>query len=344
MSAAVLPLSATLLPRFCRGSAGGVVLPRVCRRSAAVLPRFCRGAAAASLTFFFFASLVFFLLFRRLPPRKERQEHDHDRPAPPPRRCGARPPGRHQPAYALERSNLLGLLLFPARTDGRSRATRPRRGRSQQRARRGRAWVVREGAVGVGAEHVEAPFQLRAVRMDEPCPAVARDGRSADGRRVAAPGWRPTIYRPSYVERRRALSRELTACGAWCALRMPTRSALQCHGCDHQERRSDPRRHRCRRRRPVRQWPAGYPELARGPGPRLAPGARGRAAPWVRRHTCALKGVRGIFFANAAANAFFFPLPCGRSENTVRCIAMDGTEGLVRGQKVLDTGAPIMVR
>lgn len=31
------------------------------------------------------------------------------------------------------------------------------------------------------------------------------------------------------------------------------------------------------------------------------------------------------------------------SENTVRTIAMDGTEGLVRGQKVLDTGAPIKV-
>ena len=30
-------------------------------------------------------------------------------------------------------------------------------------------------------------------------------------------------------------------------------------------------------------------------------------------------------------------------ENTVRCIAMDGTEGLVRGQKVLDTGAPITI-
>jgi F-type H+-transporting ATPase subunit beta len=28
-------------------------------------------------------------------------------------------------------------------------------------------------------------------------------------------------------------------------------------------------------------------------------------------------------------------------ENTVRTIAMDGTEGLVRGQKVVDTGAPI---
>jgi len=41
---------------------------------------------------------------------------------------------------------------------------------------------------------------------------------------------------------------------------------------------------------------------------------------------------------------FFYSVPAPRhSENTVRCIAMDGTEGLVRGQKVLDTGAPIMV-
>jgi F-type H+-transporting ATPase subunit beta len=30
-------------------------------------------------------------------------------------------------------------------------------------------------------------------------------------------------------------------------------------------------------------------------------------------------------------------------ENTVRCIAMDGTEGLVRGQAVVDTGAPITI-
>ncbi|MDI6028293.1 F0F1 ATP synthase subunit beta [Corticibacterium sp. UT-5YL-CI-8] len=30
-------------------------------------------------------------------------------------------------------------------------------------------------------------------------------------------------------------------------------------------------------------------------------------------------------------------------ENTVRCIAMDSTDGLVRGQRVVDTGAPIMV-
>ena len=30
-------------------------------------------------------------------------------------------------------------------------------------------------------------------------------------------------------------------------------------------------------------------------------------------------------------------------ESTVRCIAMDSSEGLVRGQPVTDTGAPIMV-
>uniref|UniRef100_A0A182JCP8 H(+)-transporting two-sector ATPase n=1 Tax=Anopheles atroparvus TaxID=41427 RepID=A0A182JCP8_ANOAO len=30
-------------------------------------------------------------------------------------------------------------------------------------------------------------------------------------------------------------------------------------------------------------------------------------------------------------------------ENTVRTIAMDGTEGLVRGQRVLDTGSPIRI-
>ena len=30
-------------------------------------------------------------------------------------------------------------------------------------------------------------------------------------------------------------------------------------------------------------------------------------------------------------------------ENTVRCIAMDSTEGLVRGKKVVNSGAPIMM-
>lgn len=30
-------------------------------------------------------------------------------------------------------------------------------------------------------------------------------------------------------------------------------------------------------------------------------------------------------------------------ENTVRTIAMDGTEGLIRGQPVLDTGSPIKI-
>lgn len=37
----------------------------------------------------------------------------------------------------------------------------------------------------------------------------------------------------------------------------------------------------------------------------------------------------------------FFFLNIG--ENTVRTIAMDGTEGLVRGQEVLDCGSPIRI-
>ena len=36
--------------------------------------------------------------------------------------------------------------------------------------------------------------------------------------------------------------------------------------------------------------------------------------------------------------------PCAYpGENTVRTIAMDGTEGLVRGQEVLDSGFPIRI-
>lgn len=34
---------------------------------------------------------------------------------------------------------------------------------------------------------------------------------------------------------------------------------------------------------------------------------------------------------------------CTSGENTVRTIAMDGTEGLVRGQKCKDTGGPITI-
>ena len=34
---------------------------------------------------------------------------------------------------------------------------------------------------------------------------------------------------------------------------------------------------------------------------------------------------------------------CYLGENTVRTIAMDGTEGLIRGQGVTDTGAPIKI-
>lgn len=38
-------------------------------------------------------------------------------------------------------------------------------------------------------------------------------------------------------------------------------------------------------------------------------------------------------------DVFYFNI----GENTVRTIAMDGTEGLVRGQGVLDCGSPIRI-
>ena len=39
----------------------------------------------------------------------------------------------------------------------------------------------------------------------------------------------------------------------------------------------------------------------------------------------------------------FFTTLISLGENTVRTIAMDGTEGLVRGQKCKDTGGPITI-
>ena len=68
--------------------------------------------------------------------------------------------------------------------------------------------------------------------------------------------------------------------------------------------------HRRRRRRAVRRRPAGDPERAGDQQSGQPPGARSRAA--SRR-------------------------------STVRTIAMDTTDGLVRGQEVTDTGAPITV-
>lgn len=47
--------------------------------------------------------------------------------------------------------------------------------------------------------------------------------------------------------------------------------------------------------------------------------------------------------ANLDLNAITNIMITCAGENTVRTIAMDGTEGLVRGQKVLDTGAPIRI-
>ena len=37
------------------------------------------------------------------------------------------------------------------------------------------------------------------------------------------------------------------------------------------------------------------------------------------------------------------PRPPSSGENTVRTIAMDGTEGLIRGQVCMDTGSPIKI-
>lgn len=48
--------------------------------------------------------------------------------------------------------------------------------------------------------------------------------------------------------------------------------------------------------------------------------------------------LNGKVMSDLQSNCF-----CSVGENTVRTIAMDGTEGLVRGQKVLDTGAPIRI-
>ena len=44
-----------------------------------------------------------------------------------------------------------------------------------------------------------------------------------------------------------------------------------------------------------------------------------------------------------AATAWFWKLRSISGENTVRTIAMDSSEGLVRGQEVTDTGSPIAV-
>lgn len=45
-----------------------------------------------------------------------------------------------------------------------------------------------------------------------------------------------------------------------------------------------------------------------------------------------------------ATNSLVLEVAQHLGENTVRAIAMDATEGLVRGQEVEDTGDPIMVR
>ena len=83
-------------------------------------------------------------------------------------------------------------------------------------------------------------------------------------------------------------------------------------------RRQGPHRpdHRRRRRRRVRRPPAGDPERAGDHQHRPATGEPFRLVLEVAQHL---------------------------GENTVRTIAMDTTEGLTRGQAVVDTGGPITV-
>jgi len=56
-----------------------------------------------------------------------------------------------------------------------------------------------------------------------------------------------------------------------------------------------------------------------------------------------LPAILNALETNNGGNRLVLEVAQHLGENTVRCIAMDSTEGLVRGQVVIDTGAPIMV-
>ncbi|MGC4024934.1 MAG: F0F1 ATP synthase subunit beta [Mesorhizobium sp.] len=56
-----------------------------------------------------------------------------------------------------------------------------------------------------------------------------------------------------------------------------------------------------------------------------------------------LPAILNALETNNGGNRLVLEVAQHLGENTVRCIAMDSTEGLVRGQAVVDTGAPIMV-
>ncbi len=58
------------------------------------------------------------------------------------------------------------------------------------------------------------------------------------------------------------------------------------------------------------------------------------------------KAYRRIFthsFSSVGSPRLVLEVAQHLGENTVRTISMEATEGLVRGQEVKDTGAPIMV-
>ena len=112
---------------------------------------------------------------------------------------------------------------------------------------------------------------------------------------------------------------------------------------------------------PVRR---AMPAVLRGPNAAVSPLSRGFAAEAAKADASSLGSVTQIIGAVVDVQFEGGKLPFILSalevqehevrlvlevaqhlgENTVRCIAMETTEGLTRGQKVVDTGAPIKAR
>ncbi|KAK0943129.1 atp2, beta subunit of the F1 sector of mitochondrial F1F0 ATP synthase [Friedmanniomyces endolithicus] len=63
----------------------------------------------------------------------------------------------------------------------------------------------------------------------------------------------------------------------------------------------------------------------------------------VKFDTDALPAILNALNTTNGDNKLVLEVAQHMGENVVRCIAMDGTEGLVRGKKVTDTGAPITI-
>jgi hypothetical protein len=112
---------------------------------------------------------------------------------------------------------------------------------------------------------------------------------------------------------------------------------------------------------PVRR---AMPAVLRGPNAEVSPLSRGFAAEAAKADASSLGSVTQIIGAVVDVQFEGGKLPFILSalevqehevrlvlevaqhlgENTVRCIAMETTEGLTRGQKVVDTGSPIKAR